>query len=344
MGKDWVELDGSFGEGGGQILRTSLALSLLTGKPFRLRNVRAGREKPGLQPQHLTSVQAAAAIGRAKVQGATLRSTSLVFEPGEVVPGDYTFRIGTAGSTGMVLHTLYLPLALAGQPSRVTLEGGTHVKTSPSFHFLDVTWRRYLELMGLTVRLRLVRAGFYPRGGGLVEADIEPAPQLRGLDLPAPAPVTSVAAIGAVAGLPGHIAARLVGQAADRLRGRGLNVAVGEEAWEGGPGAVLNLVLETAPVPTLFFGLGERGKPAEQVAYEAVDEAAAYLDTGPAGVDEHSGDQLLLPLALASGPSRFPTAVISRHLVTNAAVIRRFVEREIRWDGEEGGPGWVHVS
>src|SRR5262245_55743460 len=174
MNRPRVELDGSFGEGGGQILRTSLALSLLTGTPFHLRNIRARRSKSGLQPQHLKSVQSAAAVGNARVVGASPGSSDRVFEPGEVRGGKFHFDIGTAGSTGLVLHTLYLPLALrAGQPCELELVGGTHVTTSPTFHFLDITWRAYLALMGLHVRLRMDRPGFYPRGGGVVRAFIQ---------------------------------------------------------------------------------------------------------------------------------------------------------------------------
>src|SRR4051812_9578773 len=177
-----VELDGSLGEGGGQILRSSLTLSLLTGKSFHLRHVRARRPKPGLQPQHLMSVRAAARIGAAKLRGASIGSTDLVFEPGTVSAGSYRFDIGTAGSTGLVLQTLYLPLALRGDaPSEVTLIGGTHVNTSPCFHFLDVTWRAYLERMGLRLSLRMARPGFYPRGGGVVVAHVQPTPRLGGV-------------------------------------------------------------------------------------------------------------------------------------------------------------------
>src|SRR5262249_49685242 len=168
-----IELDGSFGEGGGQILRSSLALSLLTGKPFHLRNVRAGRAKPGLQPQHVMTVRSAAEVGQAETRGASLRSTDLEFRPGKVRPGPYRFDIGTAGATGLVLHTLYLPLALhAAGPSDLTLVGGTHVKTSPSFHFLATTWSRYVALLGLRVNLTMQHPGFYPRGGGVVEAHL----------------------------------------------------------------------------------------------------------------------------------------------------------------------------
>src|SRR5262249_46338413 len=155
-----IELDGAQGEGGGQILRTSLALSLITGNAFHLHNLRAGRSKPGLQAQHLMSVRAAATIGKATLRGATLGSQDLVFEPAAAEPGKYRFPIGTAGATGLVLHTVYLPLALADGPSTVTIEGGTHVKASPCFHFLMTTWHAYLERLGLRVSLEMRRPGF----------------------------------------------------------------------------------------------------------------------------------------------------------------------------------------
>jgi RNA 3'-terminal phosphate cyclase (ATP) len=339
-----VEIDGSLGEGGGQILRTSLALALLTGKPFHLRNVRAGRSRPGLQPQHLMSVKAAATIGQAETAGASRGSTDLVFHPGTVVPGTYHFAIGTAGSVGLVLHTLYLPLALAGAPSAVTVDGGTHVPTSPCFHFLDTTWRGYLELLGARVKLKMRRPGFYPRGGGLLEANIDSvARPLNGVELTRVERATSIHGISAVAGLPDHIARRQAERARKELRPLGLSVDIREENWQGGPGTVLTLTLNTKPVPTLFFALGERGKPAERVAHEAVTQIVRCLNVEPA-VDEHSADQLLLPLVLSAGPSALAVANITSHLTTNAAVISRFLERKIDIEGHEGGPGIVKVG
>jgi RNA 3'-terminal phosphate cyclase (ATP) len=337
-----IEIDGSFGEGGGQILRTSLALALLTGKPFHLRNLRARRQKPGLQPQHLMSVRAAAEVGQAKLRGAALGSCDLTFEPGEVRPGKYTFDIRTAGATGLVLHTVYLPLALrGGEPSEVTLIGGTHVSTSPSFHFLDGTWRPYLAAMGLRVGLRMQRPGFYPRGGGVVEAFLQPCPGLRGLTLLERGAV-QVTGVSAVAGLDVGIARRQARRATHRLSQEGLEVRIDEEHWPGGPGSVLALELDTAPAPTVFVALGARGKPAEAVADEAVDQVSAYLAAG-APVDVHSADQIVLPLALAEGPSAYRAAAISLHLTTNVAVIGLFVEREITCEGEMGQPGVVRV-
>ncbi len=341
-----LELDGSFGEGGGQILRTSLALSLLTGRPFHLRNVRAGRAKPGLQPQHLMSVRAAATVGGAQTRGASHGSTDLVFEPGAVKPGKYRFDVGTAGATGLVLHTIYLPLALLGGsvPSELTLVGGTHVSASPCFHFLDVTWRRYLAALGLRLSLTMFRPGFYPRGGGVVEVHIQPGADLRGISLQNRGPATTATGFSAAAGLPESVAKRQARRAVYRLRERGLDVDLREEMWEGGPGSVLAVALDTAPAPTLFFGLGARGKPSERVADEAVDQVIAYLDADDAPVDPHSADQIVLPLALAEGPSDYRVAEVTSHLTTNIAVIRRFLERDIVCEGEEGGPGRVRIA
>jgi RNA 3'-terminal phosphate cyclase (ATP) len=344
MSANLLEIDGSFGEGGGQILRTSLALSLLTGRPFRLYNIRAGRLKPGLQPQHLMSVRSAAAIGQAKLRGASRGSSDLTFEPGAVTAGAYRFDIGTAGSTSLVLHTLYLPLALrGGAPSQLTLIGGTHVSTSPCFHFLDTTWRRYLELIGVRVSLRMMRPGFYPRGGGHVEANIQPATCVAGLQLRERGPIR-LTGFSAVAGLPEDIARRQARRARFRLEQNGLKVDIREETWDGGPGTVLAVVAHTAPVPGLFFGLGARGKPAERVADEAVDQLLAYVRAAPAAVDAHGADQLLLPLALADGPSEYTVAEVTRHLTTNIDIIRRFIERDISCEGKEGSPGVVRIA
>lgn len=339
-----IELDGAHGEGGGQILRTSLALSLVTGKPFHLRNLRAGRKKPGLQPQHLMSVEAAATIGQARTRGAALQSKELVFEPGPVRPGTYHFKIGTAGSTGLVLHTIYLPLALASAPSQVAIEGGTHVKASPCFHFLDITWRRHLALVGINIAVTMRRPGFYPRGGGLVEAAITPGPHIQSLTVERVVPVKTFGGFSAVAGLPASIAQRQAVRAQRRLEALGLQGTIREESWSGGPGTVIGVELPTSPVPTLFFALGERGKPAESVADEAACQAETFLRADPPGVDEHSADQLVLPLALAPEPSSFRVAAVSTHLLTNIDVIQRFVPRKITVVGGPGEAGQVCVG
>jgi RNA 3'-terminal phosphate cyclase (ATP) len=345
MGHPVLDIDGSFGEGGGQILRTSLALSLVTGKGFHLRNIRAGRAQPGLKAQHLMSVRAAATVGQATVRGASLGSTDLVFEPGEVIGGKYTFAIGTAGAISLVLHTLYLPLCLrASTPSEIVITGGTHVSHSPSFHFLDRTWRGYVQLLGMRITLQMRRPGFYPRGGGALEAHLQPCDKLRRLHLSGGPPITTAAGFSAVAGLPADIARRQARRANFRLKEAGIRCDIVEETWSGGPGSVLAIELPTTPVPTLYCGLGQRGKPAERVADEAVDEALAHFRTAPAAVDAHSADQLVLPLALAEEASSFAVAEVTQHLLTNLAVIRRFVERDMMCEGEEGKPGHVRIG
>jgi len=343
-----IELDGSMGEGGGQILRSSLTLSLLTGKPFRLFNIRAGRPKPGLQPQHLMSVRAAATVGKAQITGDRQGSRELVFEPGTVAGGNYRFDINTAGATGLVLQTIALPLLLeAGQPSEVIITGGTHTTTSPCFHFLDTTWRAYLTHLGVTMKLRIVRPGFYPRGGGEIRASLQPISQLGGYEPLVQEPLT-IRGFSAVAGLPEHIAARQKRRAENRLRDRGLQSQLSEEVWDGGPGSVLAICLYTRPAPTLFFGLGARGKPAEAVADEAVDQVLKFVarrerEDQQEVVDFHSADQLVLPLALSPQKSWYHVSEVTQHLLTNINVVRRFVDREIVCEGNEGEVGMVHI-
>lgn len=340
-----IEIDGSFGEGGGQILRTSLSLSLLTGRGFHLRNIRAGRPKPGLHPQHLMCVRAAATISRASVAGDQRGSTELLFEPGEVRPGKYRFDIGTAGATGLVLHTLYLPLMLGvSGPSEVVLTGGTHVSHSPCFHYLDASWRVYLQTMGLRLRLSMERPGFYPRGGGEIRTVLQPCAAIEPLRLIEQGQV-KVTGFSAVAGLPDQIARRQARRARTRLEQKGLDVSLVEETWQGGPGSVLALVLDTKPAPTLFFGLGERGKPSERVADEAVDQVLAYLGAGEKhAVDPHAADQIVLPLALSKGESEYTVSEVTRHLTTNIAVIGLFLDRDIHYEGDEGKPGRVRIA
>jgi RNA 3'-terminal phosphate cyclase (ATP) len=295
----------------------------------------------------------------------------LVFEPGETVPGNYHFRIGTAGATSLVLHTVYLPLALAAGPSTVTIEGGTHVKASPCFHFLQATWRGYMAEIGIGVDLRMLRPGFFPRGGGLIEARMAGAWQPHAVDLAVllrqddraerdvcqrilESKITNITQIksahdrpiiySAVSGLPESIARRQGDRAYRELKRHKIKANVQYETWEGGPGTMLAVELPTRPVPTLFFGLGERGKPAERVADEAVAQVLAFLRARPLGIDAHSADQILLPLAVAPGAAEFRVAEITQHLLTNVATIARFLDREIVCEGTEGSAGTIRFG
>jgi RNA 3'-terminal phosphate cyclase (ATP) len=338
-----IDIDGSFGEGGGQILRSSLALALLTGQGFRLRNIRARRSPPGLRPQHLMSVLAAAEVGRAETRGASVGSASLDFVPQPVRPGDYHFRIGTAGATGLVLHTVHLPLALQDAPSTVTIEGGTHNDHSPCFHFLATTWREYMARLGLPLKLTMERPGFYPRGGGKIVARIPGRGRLQGVTLIERALITRATVLSAAASLPEHITLRQAERARTWLETAGLSVDVHEEAWPSGPGTMLAITFPEALVPTQFFALGARGKRAEAVADEAAEQALEYFH-GDAPVDPHSADQLVLPLAFADGPSEYRVTRVTQHLLTNIAVVKRFVSRHIVCDAAEGEPGTVRFA
>jgi RNA 3'-terminal phosphate cyclase (ATP) len=345
MSDSMIEIDGSAGEGGGQILRSALALAILTGRPFKLVNIRANRSKPGLQPQHLMSVRAAGAICHARYKGASVGSSVLYFEPGEVKAGNYRIDIGTAGATGLVLHTVYLPLALRGSaPSTVTVTGGTHNSHAPCYHFNETTWAAYLRRLGIVVELEMVRPGFYPRGGGEVRAVIHPCSRVKGLTLTTCPELTTAGGFSAVASLPESVARRQARRLATRLKAERVEPHIPLEEWEAAnPGTVAAVVFRQAPVPTLFFGLGERGKPAETVADEAADEAIAFRDA-KAPVDPHSADQLLLPLAFSPDASVYRTSQVTRHLTTNIETVRRFVDRDITIDAEEGEPGTVRIA
>lgn len=345
-----VELDGARGEGGGQILRTALSLSLLTGRPFRITAIRANRETPGLRPQHLAAVEAAAKLGSAAVLGAAVGSRELTFRPGQVEPRDLVFDIGTAGATALVLHTLHLPLALKAEgPVRLVLTGGTFNDRAPSYPFLECTWRHHMAAIGLSVALAMPQAGFYPRGGGRLDVWIEPGrPEPR--TLLERGPLLRVRGVAGVANLRFRdIAERMRGRATRGLNALGLTdeveIALETADWPGrSPGAAVALIAEHEHLTATFVALGRPGKPAEAVADEALAAFAAY-ETTPGALDAHSADQVLLPLALAEGRSAYTVAEVTEHLRTNARTIRAFLDREIRIEESEGDrPGLVVVD
>ena len=327
-----ITIDGSFGEGGGQILRTSLALSLVTGKPFTIERIRANRQKAGLLHQHLTAVHAAAQVGQAAVQGASLHSTTLVFEPGEVRHGEYRFDVGTAGSTTLVLQTVLPALILAGGPSQLRLLGGTHNMNAPPFDFLQQAFLPLLGRMGPNVEATLHRPGFYPAGGGQVDVAIMPAERLQPLDLRQRGKVVRQSAKATVSRLPRHIAEREVDTLRRKLSWPKDRVTT-EEVESHGPGNVVTVEIHCQHVTELFTGFGRIGVPAEKVAGEVVREVKRYLDS-EAAVAEHLADQLLLPLALA-GSGSFRTVSLSGHTTTNIATIRQFLDIEIRGEQME---------
>lgn len=319
-------LDGSQGEGGGQILRTALSLAMITGTPFRLENVRAGRRKPGLLRQHLTCVKAAARITRAKVTGAEIGSRAVTFEPGEIRAGEYDFAIGSAGSTSLVLQTILPALLKADAPSRVTLSGGTHNSSAPTFDYLERVYLPLLKRMGADVTLALQRHGFYPAGGGAWRAEIAPCPALAPLALESAGAITTRRILADVANIAFDVAEREVREAASLLSWPA-ECGEARTVKSDGPGNALAIEIGSEAVTEIFTGFGERGRSAEAVAKETAEEARSYLAAG-APVGPHLADQLLLPLALA-GSGSFVTTAPTPHTTTNIAVIEKFLPVEI---------------
>ncbi len=345
-----IQIDGSYGEGGGQVLRTSLALSIITGKPVHIENVRGQRANPGLYPQHLKAVDAAAAISHAHVEGADLRSTDLVFKPGELRTGRYRFEIGTAGSTSLVLQTIFLPLSLAKSASSVVITGGTHVIKAPCYHYLEGHWLPFMQMLGFDADLSMGEAGFYPQGGGRISATIRPANKITSFALDERGELVSIQGLSAVANLDSSIADRQKRQALRRLVNRYPNTKLKTSSLPSRfKGTLLMLTAAFQPpgadvyTACCYCGLGELHKPAERVADEAVEALEAFL-VSDGVIDQFLADQILLPLIFAADESRFRTSCVTQHLLTNAWVISAFTDALIRIDGDTGSPGWVEIK
>jgi RNA 3'-terminal phosphate cyclase (ATP) len=321
-----VRIDGSKGEGGGQVLRTSLALSLVTGTPFRMENIRAGRAKPGLLRQHLTAVKAATAVGDAEVTGAELHSKELTFRPRALKGGDYHFAIGTAGSATLVLQTVLPALLSASGPSTLVLEGGTHNPAAPPFDFLTKAYLPLVCRMGPRVEATLERPGFFPAGGGKFRVSVQPAP-LRPLHLPERGRVVRRRAAALVAQLPYEIGKREV-ETAVRVLGWAPEEGQVEELKRSvGPGNVVSVEVESEHVTEVFTAFGERGVRAEAVAEAAAQEARSYLEAD-VPVGEHLCDQLLLLLALARGGG-FRTVPLDGHALTQLETFAHFLDVKV---------------
>lgn len=326
------------GEGGGQVLRTSLALSLLTSTPLRMRNIRAGRAKPGLMRQHLLAVQAAASISEAELSGAELGSRELTFRPSKIRGGQHRFATSGAGSTSLVLQTILLPLVLsAEEPSQLTFEGGTHNPMAPPFDFVERALLPLLARLGIRLEVELNRHGFYPAGGGAWSASVFPAKRLEHLELLQRGEIRACSATALLANLPMNIAVRQL----DALCG-----ALGWERHSGrprvvnesrGPGNALFAVVESEHVTEVITGFGERGVAAEQVAASVAAETARYLAAG-VPVGEHLADQLLLPMALGAG-GVFRTVAPSLHTTTQLELLRLFIGTRATAT-EEGPDAW----
>jgi RNA 3'-terminal phosphate cyclase (ATP) len=319
-----LTLDGSFGEGGGQILRTSLSLSLVSGRPFRIVNVRAGRSRPGLGRQHLAAVRAAAEIGSARVTGDSVGSPDLTFRPAAPTAGDYTFDIGTAGSTTLVLQTVLPALITLPERSSLVLRGGTHNPFAPPFDFVSLAFLPLLQRMGSRVAVGMKRPGFYPAGGGEIGVTIEPGAALSGLDIPERGEIEKIGARAMVSKLPVHIAEREVKTVAKKLSLENDALEIEDVPNPAGPGNVVMVEVRSRHVTEMFTGFGRRGVPAEKVAGDVARSALRYIKAN-VPVGEHLADQLLVPMALA-GKGSFRAFGPTSHTMTNAEVIQRFLD------------------
>lgn len=342
-----IEIDGSAGEGGGQILRTSLALSMCTAQPFTLSRIRAGRAKPGLMRQHLICVQAAAEVCGAQVQGAELGSQSLRFHPGPVRAGDYLFNVGTAGSCTLVLQTVWPALLLADAPSRLKLGGGTHNPMAPPFHFVERSYAPLMRRLGANAELELRRLGFYPAGGGEIEATLWPADGFlqpfdlndRGTKLESYAECFSPALSRSVARRELEYLGMALGWSGDQLR-------EASARQNEGPGNALLATLAHEQVCEVFTAFGEKGISAEQVAHELADAVRAY-QVSDAALGPYLADQWALPLALAVWQSEreasYTCTALTPHARTNFALIETLLP--VRFLVSGGASCWkVHVQ
>jgi RNA 3'-terminal phosphate cyclase (ATP) len=339
-----IEIDGSFGEGGGQVLRTSLSLSCLLNKPFRIFNIRKKRKKPGLMPQHLMGIRSLKLISDARVEGDSKGSTELLFEPNEVKAGDYFFDIGTAGSTSLLLQAILLPLIFAKNKSSLSLKGGTHVPFSPPFHYISQVFIPALHKLGIEVKAKIETYGFYPKGGGKVSVEIRPADEVKSIDSLERGNIRGVYGFSGVGNLPLSIAERQKDAALKILASRGLDAEI-ETLSVSTPGQGTFIFLEAATDNCLagFSSLGERGKKAELVGEEAAKLFLDYYSTS-ACLDHHLSDQIVLYLAVARGESSFTTSEISGHLLTNLWVVEKFLGIHYRVEGEIGKPGRVTIK
>lgn len=385
-----LQIDGSRGEGGGQLVRTALSLSVLTGRPVQIDRIRAGRSNPGLRPQHLTVARALAKICSADLEGDELGSTTVAFRPGSRPKGGaYEFDVaeaaehGSAGSVGLLFQSLLLPLAFAEEPSALTLHGGTHVPWSPSFDYLEHVFLPAVAEMGLSARIRLGEWGFYPRGGGRIEAQIDPLgtrsesgeddgpsdpdatgegspgeesnenegragaplPSLKALERLDRGELESVSGRAVASNLPAHIPQRMTDRSRSLIEERFGRVLDLEplRVTGPGPGAGLFLTARYEHASAGFAALGEKGKPSEEVAEEAVEQLFSFHDSGGV-VDRHLADQLLLPAALARGTTTYRTASVSGHLQTQKGLIEEMIDVSIEITAEEGRAGFVRTE
>lgn len=327
-----LRIDGSKGEGGGQVLRTCLTLSLATGQPFTLEKIRAKRNKPGLMRQHLTCVQAARDICQGYVSGDELGSNQITFHPDEIQSGHFSFAIGTAGGTGLVFQTLFPALLMTDEPSSLEISGGTHAPSAPPYEFIRDGYLNTLSKIGIECGIELNGAGFYPAGGGKISAQIKPASLDQKLDLTSRGQLKAIHGEARVSNLPGKIAVREVKTLIENLNLEEGTFKV-REVDSPGPGNVILAWLEFDQHTEVYSGFGQHGVLAEKIA-DRVAKAINRHNQSEAVIGPHLADQLLLPMALGAG-GRFTMMRPSQHFETNVETIQRFLDISIRYKEED---------
>ncbi|MEO7717971.1 MAG: RNA 3'-terminal phosphate cyclase [Capsulimonas sp.] len=339
--EDIVHIDGSHGEGGGQILRTSLSLAAITGRSVEFENIRAGRSKPGLKAQHLAAVRAAAKICGAGMSGAEVGSQRLGFYPGTPTrPGKYRFDIGTAGASTLVMQTVLIPLALAGAPSEVVVTGGTHVPFAPVYEYLAHVYRETLSDHGVVATFTSPAAGFFPRGGGEIHARIAPSVLQAPIDRVERGALTGVTAYIVTANLSAAVANRGETAVIEGLRGVAQPTVIMRAAPSPGPGASIILIAHSENALAGFSAIGERGMPMETLAANACADLRAWLASG-AACDEYLADQLVLPASLIPETSRWSVSSVTDHLRTVLHIVGQFVDVETSLEEKSDGTGVV---
>jgi RNA 3'-terminal phosphate cyclase (ATP) len=336
-----IVIDGGYGEGGGQILRTSLSLAVITGNSLKLVNIRGGRKKPGLRPQHLAAVRACASVCGAKLDGAELGARKITFIPGDIAPGSYEFHIGTAGAATLVLQTILPALSMANGESSLLVSGGTHVPWSPPYHHVAQVFVPTINQLGFKCEPQIKQWGWYPKGGGVIQARVQPYSALGSFNLDQPFELRRVSGISASSRLPEHIRVRQKNQVEARLQKAGIQGEIElVDVHARNPGTLLFLCVQGKDSLAGFSSLGARGKRAERVADEAADDFFHFLESG-AAYDCHLADQLLIYLASEAGKHQFTTSKVTQHLLTNAWVIEKFLPVKFEIKGGLGEPGTV---
>ncbi|RZN48970.1 RNA 3'-terminal phosphate cyclase [archaeon] len=327
-GRRHMLIDGSFGEGGGQVLRTSLALASVAGLGIDVTNIRARRDPPGLRPQHLCAVTSLAAITDAALEGARVGSTRLSFHPSALRAGQYRFDVGTAGSVTLLLQALLVPLLMANEPSELVLVGGTDVRWSPTVDYMSNVTLRALSRLGIDADMTLVKRGYYPRGGGEVRLCISPWERARPLGHVRVREPDSLTVVSSCAGLPDHVAQRQAKGALMLLEGYDVDVVYDTSGH--GVGSALSIYGDAGEMPIGTSAVGARGYSAEEVGADAAREMLQTIEKKT--LDSHLPDQLVPYIGL-SGDATLPIPALTGHLETNLAMTSRFIP--LCWDKDE---------